>query len=111
MRLLTILAFAILGGACGGAGVQVRNRSAVRLDDVVISANGRSATIEKVESQAEERTSICPKGEAGTLGVSFRANGQVHTSEQALYFECDRLYVIRVEVSTDLQVVATASIK
>jgi hypothetical protein len=111
MRLLTILAFAILGGAYGGAGVEVRNRSAARLEDVVISANGKSATIERIEPQAESRSSICPTGEAGTLGFSFRANGQAYKSEHAVYFECDWLYVTRVDVSPALQAVATVSLR
>ena len=111
MRLLPILAFAALSGACGGAGVEVRNQSAVRLDDVIISAGGKSATIARVESRARERTSICPKGEAGTLGLSFRANGQVHTSEHALYFECDWMYSVKIDVSPVFKVSATATLK
>lgn len=111
MRCLTILAVAILNGACGGAGVEVRNRSAARLDDIVISANGRSASIRTVESQAQGTTAICPKGEAGMLGFSFRRGGQSYHSEHSLYFECNSSYIIRIEVLPTLRVVATSSLE
>jgi len=106
-----ILGLAILSSACGGAGVEVRNQSAVRLEDVVISAEGKSARIASIDSKAVGKTSICPAGEAGSIDLSFRAEGRVHTSEHALYFECDALYVIKMEVSPAFQVRATATLR
>jgi hypothetical protein len=106
-----ILGLAILSSACGGAGVEVRNQSAVRLDDVVISAKGKSARIASIDSQAVGKTSICPAGEAGKVDLSFRAEGRVHTSEHPLYFECDALYVIKLEVSPAFRVRAIATLR
>jgi len=80
------LALAIIGTACGGARIEVRNHSMVRLEQVVISAQGSSATIAGIDSQAVEKTAICPKGEAGTLEITFRADGTIHRSEPAAYF-------------------------
>jgi hypothetical protein len=106
-----ILACAILTSACGGARVEVRNKSAVTLDEVAISANGIAAQIGTIETQGRKATSICPQGEAGALGLSFRANGRTYNSEHALYFECDWLYVINVEVSPTFEAVATSTLR
>jgi hypothetical protein len=111
LLLRCILGLAILSSACGGAGIEVRNQSAVRLDDVVISANGKSARIASIDSQTVGKTSICPAGEAGKVDLSFRAEDRLHSSEHALYFECDALYVIRLEVSPAFRVRATATLR
>jgi hypothetical protein len=106
-----ILAFSILSSACGGAGVEVRNQSAVRLEDVVISAKGVSARMSGIDSQTVGKTSLCPAGEAGEVDLSFQSAGRVHTSKHALYFECDALYVIRLDVSPAFQVRATSTLR
>jgi hypothetical protein len=105
------VALAMLGSGCGGARVEVRNRGMVRLEDVVISAKGSSATIAGIDSQAVEQSAICPKGEAGSLAIRFRVDGHVHSSDHSVYFECDWLYIVRVEVAQDLTVSATASLR
>jgi hypothetical protein len=87
MRFLTVSVFAFLACACGGAEVNVRNQSSTRLEGVVISAQGVSAAIDAVEPSAERKTSICPKGEAGSIELSFLANGAQHQSKHSLYFE------------------------
>ena len=106
-----IIAFSIVSSACGGAGVEVRNQSAVRLEDVVISAKEASTRMPGIDSQTVGKTSLCPAGEAGEVDLSFRAAGRVYTSEHALYFECDSLYVIRLEVSPAFQVRATSTLR
>ena len=106
-----IIGLSIVSSACGGAGVEVRNQSAVRLEDVVISANGVSARMSGIDSQTVGTTSLCPEGEAGEVDLSFRAAGRVHTSKHAVYFECDSLYVLRFEVSPAFETRATSALR
>jgi hypothetical protein len=90
-------------GACHGAGVDVRNDSPARLEEVVISANGDSATIESIEPGTSRAGSLCPKGEAGELELSFRADGKPYRSKTPVYFECDSLYRLQVDVSSTFE--------
>ena len=68
-------------------------------------------TIDVIEASEEQTTSICPKGEAGLLGLSFRANGNDFQREIPPYFECDPFYKIKVEVSDAFEVTAKHDIK
>jgi hypothetical protein len=60
-----LIVFAFLACACGAAEVSVRNQSSTRLQKVVISSRGASATIDAVEPSAENKTSICSQGRGG----------------------------------------------
>ena len=106
MRSLLWLALMLAAG-CRGADVNVRNLSSTRLENVTISANGAAANIDRIEPGADGRTSLCPRGEAGSADVSFRANGREHRRQLELYFECDPLYRLQFDVSSDLDVTAS----
>ena len=111
MRFALVFVVAMICSACGGAQVDIRNRSSAQLRDVTITATADSAKISVVESMSEQRTSICPKGETGAIQVSFTANGQAYRSDQPLYFECSSSYAIKVDVSPSFEVSAVASLK
>ena len=111
MRFAIIFALVLVGSACGGAQVNILNQSSAPLQDVTVEARGVLAEVKVVEPKSAQRTSICPKGEAGALQVSFKANGQSYRSEQALYFECNSSYEISVDVSPSFEVSATVSLK
>jgi hypothetical protein len=111
MRYLIVSMFPLVVCACGGAEVRVQNRSSTRLEEVVISAQGDSAAIDVVEPSAERKTAICPRGEAGSLELSFRANGTQQRSAHPLYFECNSSYRVVIDVSPELDVAAALSVK
>ena len=111
MRFLALSILAFVACACGGAEVTVRNQSSTRLQDVVISAAGDSAEIDAVEPSAEGKTSICPKGETGSLALSFVANGKQHQSKHSLYFECNSSYRVLLKVSPQFVTAAEVSLK
>jgi hypothetical protein len=102
-------ALALVTTACGGAEVAVSNHSSTPLDDVVISARDASRKIDRIDAGSTARRFLCPRGEAGSIDISFRANGQQHQHQTPLYFECEVLYRVDVDVSSALDV--TASVK
>lgn len=106
MRILAVCTLGLILCACRGAQVSVLNRSSARLERVVVSAGGDSMTIEAIAPSSEQSTSICPKGEVGLLGLSFKANGNDYKRDTPLYFECDSFYEIKVEVSATFEVTA-----
>ena len=107
MRLTMIFGIAALMCGCGGAQVDIRNNAAVPLEDVAITAGERSAqVVKRIEPLAEGKTTICPAGEAGEFALSFKASGQLHRSEHRLYFECDSLYRIHIDVSSKFDATA-----
>ena len=111
MRILAICTLGLLFCACRGAQVNVLNRSSARLEQVVVSAPGDSVTIDAIEASGEETISICPKGEAGVLGLSFKVNGNDYNKDTPLYFECNSSYSITVEVSAAFDVTARQEMK
>ena len=111
MRYPIFFGLVFIGSACGGAQIDIRNQSSTRLQDVTVAARGASSSIKLVEPRSEQHTSICPKGEAGVLEVSFTANGKVYRSEESLYFECNSSYVIKVEVLPTFDVSAAVGLK
>jgi hypothetical protein len=110
MRGLISVAIVVATG-CGGAEISVRNHSSMPLQDVIIAAAGSSTTIELIAPESDERTSLCPRGEAGSADFSFRANGQQYRHQLAVYFECDFLYRLQIDVSPRLEVTAAASLR
>ena len=95
-----ILGIAMLLCCCSEAQVQIKNNSSVPLEDVAITAGERSGeVVKRIEPFAEGKTTICPRGEAGTFALSFKANGQIYRSQHGLYFECNPTYRISIEVS------------
>jgi hypothetical protein len=111
MRILILSVFAFAAYACGGAEVNVRNQSSTRLQDVVISAEGDSAAIDAVEPSAGGKTTICPKGETGSLELSFMADGKWHHSKHSLYFECNSSYRVLLNVSPEFETAAAVTLK
>jgi hypothetical protein len=111
VRFTILFGLAFIVSACGGAQVAVRNQSSTRLQDVTVVAAGDSVKINLVEPSSEQRTSICPKGEAGSIQLSFTADGQVYRTEEALYFECNSSYAITLNVSPHFEVSAVVGIK
>lgn len=111
MRSTIFVALVFIGSACGGAQVDIRNQSSARLHDVTVVARDASAVVNFVEPKSEQRTSICPKGEAGAIQVSFVANGQIYRGAQALYFECNSSYAIKVDVSPSFEISASVGLK
>jgi len=111
MRILAICTLGFVLCACRGAQVTVLNRSEARLEKVVVSARGDSKTIDAIEASEEQTTSICPKGEAGTLELSFMANGNDYKRDTPLYFECNYSYRVKVEVSAAFEVTAKHDMK
>ncbi|HET9703954.1 MAG TPA: hypothetical protein VFP85_07975 [Vicinamibacterales bacterium] len=111
MRILAVCTLGLLLCACRGAAVNLLNRSSTRLEQVVVTAGGDSVTIEAVEPFGEQTISICPKGEAGVLGLSFKAKGNDYNKDTPLYFECHSSYAIRVEVSAAFEVTAKQEMK
>jgi hypothetical protein len=98
VRIVAVLGLSFLA-ACSGARLEIRNQSSSRLQDVTIVATGTSLAVGSIEPSASKISSICPKGEAGALRISFRAGDKVFQSEKPVYFECDSFYRIRVDVS------------
>ena len=111
MRILVVCTLVFCFCACRGAQVNVLNRSSARLNQVVVSAPGDSVTIGAIEASGQKAISICPKGEAGALGLSFKVNGGDHSENIPLYFECNSSYAITVEVSAAFEVTAKPEIK
>ena len=111
MRFTIFFPLVFIGSACGGAQVDIRNQSSTRLHDVTFVARGASAEVSLVEPKSEQRTSLCPKGEAGAIQVSFIANGQTYRREQGLYFECNSSYAIKVDISPTFEISATVGLK
>jgi hypothetical protein len=108
----SVIAFAaLLAAGCRGAQVDVRNRSSETLQGVVISANGASTTIGRIAAGDTRQRFLCPRGEAGSVDVSFQANGQIHRQRRPVYFECDFLYRVRVDVSPEFEVVVDTSLR
>jgi len=69
------------------------------------------STVKFVEPRSVQWTSICARGEAGVLEVSFSANGQVYRNEEGLYFECNSFYAIKVDVSPGFDVTVSLDLK
>jgi len=111
MRTLILLGLAAGAAACGGAQVEIDNRSSSRLQDVTIAAGGSSSTVAAMAPATKKALSICPQGEAGALQLSFRVEDHVHRSEHPLYFECNSAYEIRVDISPGLEASAVVSLK
>ena len=107
MRLVAVSELAFLTCACDGAQVDVRNQSSTRLQEVVVTAGGDSATIDVVEPSAERKTWICPEGEAGELRVAFIADGRQYRSNHSQYLECHWGYRILVDISPRFEVAVT----
>jgi hypothetical protein len=98
IRIVAVLGLSLMV-ACSGARLEIRNQSSSRLHDVTIVATGTSVAVGSIEPSASKISSICPKGEAGSLRISFRAGDKVFQSDKPLYFECNAFYRIRVDVS------------
>src|SRR5262245_22709199 len=111
MRFALLFPLVLIASACGGAQVNILNQSSTPLQDFTVEARGALVEVKAVGPKSGQRTSICPKGEAGALQVSFKANGRSYRSEQALYFECNPSYEISVDVSPGFEVSATVSLK
>jgi hypothetical protein len=111
MRAAAIVGVALFTACCRGAGVEVRNLSAARVENVVITASGSSARIDSVEPKSYRRTAVCPKGEAGNVGIAFTANSRSYNSEYGLYFECDWQYLVKITIAPDFAVEATATLR
>ena len=111
MRIFAICTLGLLFCACRGAQVNVLNRSSARLEQVLVLAPGDSVTIDSIEAFAEQAIAICPKGEAGILGLSFKVNGSDYNKDIPLYFECNSAYAIKVEVSAAFDVTAKQELK
>jgi len=98
------LMVAIAGAGCRGAQIDVRNHSSEALQGVVIRAKDATTTITRIGSGDTRRRFLCPRGEAGNVDVSFRENGRQHRQEVPVYFECDFLYRVQLDVSTAFEV-------
>ena len=108
----SLIAFAALLAACSpGAQVEVRNHSSETLLVVVVSANGASTTIARIAAGDTRRRFLCPAGEAGSVSVSFRENGRAHSQEVPVYFECDVLYRVQLDVSSAFDVSVNAGLR
>jgi hypothetical protein len=90
--------------ACAGAHLEVRNQSASRLDDLTVTARGGTAVIGSLQPSTTKLASVCPQGEAGELRVSFRADGRMFQRDHRVYFECNRQYQLRIDVSPQFEV-------
>jgi hypothetical protein len=108
----SVIAFAALLAACSrGAQVDVRNHSSEVLRNVVVSANGSSTTIGRIPAGDTRQRFLCPRGEAGRVDVAFRENGRPHRQELAVYFECDVLYRVQLDVSSAFDVSVNAGLR
>ena|SRR5215813_9133208 len=101
----------LAAGGCRGAQVDVHNESSEVLRDIAVSAKGASTTIGRIGAGDTRRRFLCPRGEAGTLDVSFEANGQRHRQQRPVYFECDSLYRVQVDISATYDVSVNASLR
>jgi hypothetical protein len=110
MRYVSVIAL-VFAAACRGAQVDVRNRSSEILQDVTISARQASSTLDRISPGDSRRTSLCPQGEAGGVDISFKVNGQPHHEQRPVYFECDFLYRVQVEISPAFEVTASARLR
>ena len=68
-----------------------------------VSGGGDRVKVDFVEPMGQRRTLLCPKGEAGSIEVSFTARGENHRSTQPAYFECDGSYLIQIDVSPEFE--------
>lgn len=96
---------------CSGAEVVVRNHSTAQLREVTVSAKTASRAIGSIDAGDSRRTSLCPKGEAADAELSFVVNGQRHREHAAVYFECDFLYRVQLDVAPDFTVDGTATLR
>ena len=112
MRTFAVVIVAMLTAGCG-AQLVVKNTSRQTLENVVVRVTDKNVTakIGRLAPAASSTTSICPKGEAGVVRIAFDAAGQHHESEEALYFECDWMYRVQVEVLADLGVKFYANLR
>ena len=106
-----VLTAAIAAAGCRGAQVDVRNHSSQVLRNVTVSANGASTTIARIAAGDTRQRFLCPRGEASSVDVSFQANGQTHRQRRPVYFECDFLYRVGVDVSPEFEVVVDANLR
>jgi len=106
MRILTVCTLGFFLSACGGAQVVVLNRSSARLENVVVSAQGDSVTVHGIEASGQHALTICPTGEVGALGLSFKANGHDYQKDVPIYLECNSIYRIKFEVSAGFEITA-----
>jgi len=110
MRYVGALAL-ILAAGCRGAQVDVHNHSSETLQEVTVSAAGASTTFARIPPGDNRRRSLCPRGEAGSVDVAFTANGQSHRQQLPVYFECDFLYRVQVDVSSTFEVTANVRLR
>jgi hypothetical protein len=101
----------LLAVGCRGAQIDVRIQSSEILRNVVVSANGSSTTIGRIAAGDTRQRFLCPRGEAGSVDVSFQVNGQIHRQRRPVYFECDFQYRVRVDVSPEFEIVVDTNLR
>ena len=101
---LLILFFLLAVVACGHPTARIRNDSAVKLQNVHITAQGFEVTIPELQSGESRLIPIKPRGESG-VGVAFDANGRHIEVPAQGYIENDSMYVVDITVTPSLTVV------
>jgi hypothetical protein len=112
LTIVCLLAFCTwVAGCARSAEVFVINHSSIRLLDVVVTAADSSTLVDFVEPMNQRRLLLCPKGEAGSLQISFTAAKTMYKATQELYFECSGSYRVQIDVSPQLAVSSSVSLR
>ena len=90
--------------------LRVTNRSAVPLEEVIVSGSGFRQSLGTIAPGATRTAGIRPKGESG-LAISFNAGGRHSDFPPGGYFEGGGHYAVTAVVGADLDVTVDATLR